>query len=105
MHGWEPPGDPSQPQDPDAEANAHARFEEAVAVWRERFPDVSVRTNSTSRHPAVAVTEEAERGAQLVVLGRHHSNRFAGFGFGSVTRAVLHYATVPVLVVPTDEEE
>ena len=38
-----------------------------------------------------------------MLIGRHASSRFTGFVFGSVTRAVLHYATVPVLVVPTDE--
>ena len=105
VHGWEPPGDPAQGQDPAAEESAHARFGDSVAQWRERFPEVEVRTRTTSEHPALTVLDEAEKGrAQLIVLGRHHSNRFAGFGFGSVTRAVLHYAEVPVLVVPTDEE-
>lgn len=107
VHGWEPPGAP--PVDGAAgeerATESHQRFEAVVARWRERFPDVDVRTRATSLHPAVAVVEEAEAGAQLVLLGRHHSNRFAGFGFGSVTRAVLHYAGVPVLVVPTDDGE
>ncbi len=51
----------------------------------------------------MAVLDAAEQ-AQLVVLGRHKDSRFSGFGFGSVTRAVLHYTTCPVLVVPTDAD-
>lgn len=107
MHGWEAPSaEPTDGATIGGEAEAHARFEETVSTWRERFPDVDVRTRTSSRHPALAVLEEAEAaGAQLVLLGRHHSNRFAGFGFGSVTRAVLHYTEVPVLVVPTDADE
>jgi len=105
VHGWEPPGTPpAEAHDVETEGDAHARFEAAVTVWRNRFPAVNARTSATSKHPAVAVLDEADSGAQLVLLGRHHSNRFAGFGFGSVTRAVLHYAHVPVLVVPTDED-
>jgi nucleotide-binding universal stress UspA family protein len=107
VHGWEAPSaEPTDGAPIAGEAEAHARFEDAVAKWRERFPDVDVRVHTSSTHPALAVLQEAEAaGAQLVILGRHHSNRFAGFGFGSVTRAVLHYTEVPVLVVPTDEDE
>jgi nucleotide-binding universal stress UspA family protein len=105
VHGWEPPGAPPVETGPgEGAAQAHERFEAVVAQWRERFPEVGVRTRAVDTHPVVAVLEEAEPGAQLVLLGRHHSNRFAGFGFGSVTRAVLHYAERPVLVVPTDDE-
>ena len=50
--------------------------------------------------PAFGILEQGLR-AQLVVLGRHTaSHRMAGFAFGSVTRAVLHYSTAPVAVVP-----
>ncbi len=75
--------------------------EKLLGPWRESFPRVAVTAHERAGHPAVAVLDVAE-GAQLVVLGRRNSSRFTGFGFGSVTRAVLHYATCPVLVVPTD---
>jgi nucleotide-binding universal stress UspA family protein len=106
VHGWEAPSaEPTDGAPIAGEAEAHARFEDTVSAWRERFPDVDVRLRTSSTHPALAVLQEAEAaGAQLVLLGRHHSNRFAGFGFGSVTRAVLHYTEVPVLVVPTDDD-
>ncbi len=86
------------------EREAHEQFEKSLAPWRERFPEVEVRAVTSSHHPAIAVLNEAEKGAQLVILGRHAASRFTGFVFGSVTRAVLHYAEVPVLVVPTDDD-
>jgi nucleotide-binding universal stress UspA family protein len=45
---------------------------------------------------------EAAEEAQVVVLGRHPAGMFGGFAFGSVARAVLHYAEVPVIAVPSD---
>jgi nucleotide-binding universal stress UspA family protein len=105
VHGWEAPSAPVWTDSPldEWEREAHEQFEKALAPWRARFHDVELRTVVSSHHPAIAVLNEAEKAAQLVVLGRHASSRFTGFVFGSVTRAVLHYAAVPVLVVPTDE--
>jgi nucleotide-binding universal stress UspA family protein len=100
------PGDSQEaPEFADAEAALAVRRETEALVdsWHQRFPEVPVEVVHSTAHPAVAVLDAAERG-QLVLLGRHTSNRFAGFGFGSVTRAVLHYVTCPVMVVPTDED-
>ena len=105
VHGWEAPGSGTWTDSPldEWEREAHEKFEQSLVPWRERFPRVDLRPVTSSHHPAIAVLNEAEKGAQLVVLGRHASSRFTGFVFGSVTRAVLHYAAVPVLVVPTEE--
>ena len=105
VHGWEAPSGAGWSDTPveEWETEAHAEFGRTIEPWRGRFPDVEVRPVISSHHPAMAVLDAAEQGAQLVVLGRHASSRFTGFVFGSVTRAVLHYSTVPVLVVPTDE--
>jgi len=100
------PGDSQEsPEFADAEAALAVRRETEALVdsWHRRFPEVPVEVVHSTAHPAVAVLDASERG-QLVLLGRHTSNRFAGFGFGSVTRAVLHYVTCPVMVVPTDED-
>lgn len=107
VHGWEAPGAPVWTDAPldEWEREAHEEFQKVLAGWRSRFPDVEVRQVPSSHHPAVAVLDAAEEGAQLVVLGRHETSAMTGFAFGSVTRAVLHYATVPVLVVPTGEEQ
>ncbi len=105
VHGWEAPSTPVWTDGPldEWEREAHERFRAAVDPWAKRFPGVELHTATTSRHPAIAVLDEAEKGAQLVILGRHAASRFTGFVFGSVTRAVLHYSAVPVLVVPTEE--
>ena len=107
VHGWQAPpaysweadvvtGDTSQ-----WEQETHAKFDKVVALWRERFPEVEVDTVHSHSHPAMAVLDAAEQ-AQLVVLGRHGDGKLGGFPFGSVTRAVLHYSTCPVMVVPAE---
>jgi nucleotide-binding universal stress UspA family protein len=105
VHGWEAPSSlwTDSPVD-EWEREAHEQFLEVLEPWRLRFGAVELRPVTSSHHPAIAVLAEAEKGAQVVVLGRHASSRFTGFVFGSVTRAVLHYSEVPVLVVPTDED-
>ncbi|QNN51523.1 universal stress protein [Nocardioides mesophilus] len=80
-----------------------AALEGFLEAWRHRFPEVEVSAHDRAGHPAVVVLDAAAD-AQLVILGRRNSSRFSGFGFGSVTRAVLHYAECPVLVVPTDAD-
>ncbi len=108
VHGWETPasslmGGPAVDEGvAQWKADARAEFDEVVEAWAKRFPHVRLSTVRSDLHPATAVLEAAER-AQLLILGRHASSRFSGFAFGSVTRAVLHYADCPVLVVPTDE--
>jgi len=74
-------------------------LEEAVTAMQEQFPDVST-TVTTGAGDAASVLLEHADGAQLLVMGRHHSNHF-GFGLGSQTRNVLHHSETPVLVVPT----
>jgi len=106
VHGWEAPGAPVWSDSPvdEWERESHERFHALLVHWRERYPDVDLRPVASSHHPAMAVLDEAEKDGQLVVLGRRSSHRTLGFPFGSVTRAVLHYSTVPVLVVPTAED-
>ena len=101
VHGWEPPSSPAAPAEVAAlERGSHDRFAGVVDAWEKRFSTVEVRRVASDQHPAVAVLDAAD--AQLLVLGRRRQSGFSGFGFGSVTRAVLHYASCPVLVVPAD---
>jgi nucleotide-binding universal stress UspA family protein len=86
---------------------------EFLASWRDRFPDVKVAVRAEVAQPASAVLDAVEPGgeprvvqgpgpAQMVVLGRHTGrHHFGGFTLGSTARAVLHYARVPVAVVPS----
>lgn len=87
--------------------------EEFLAPWRARFPDLKVSVRAEVGQPASALLDAVEPGkepetsgplgpAQMVVLGRHTGrHHFGGFTLGSTARAVLHYARVPVAVVPT----
>lgn len=110
VHGWETPA----PYTWDAGAATDAvteldeqiarAFDAWLATWVERYPDVVVRPMRTHKHPAAAILDAAHE-AQLVVLGRHPAGVFGGFAFGSVARAVLHYAETPVVTVPSDEDE
>jgi nucleotide-binding universal stress UspA family protein len=105
VHGWEAPGAPVWTDSPvdEWERESHEQFRTVLGPWRERFPGVELRDVTSSHHPAVALVDEAERSGQLIMVGRRSPHRSLGFPFGSVTRAVLHYATTPVLVVPTPE--
>jgi nucleotide-binding universal stress UspA family protein len=99
MYSWE-----AEPEvTDDWQAAAYAAFESMLDAWRVRYPEVEASSVQASAHPAMAILDAAEK-AQLVVLGRHRVRKMAGLALGSVTRAVLHYAECPVLVVPTGEE-
>ena len=108
VHGWELPtvlaGDRAKVAETaqEWERKAEDRFREVVSTWRERYPEVDVRAVHVRDHPADAILDVA-REAQLVVLGRHRTGFFGGLAFGSVARAVLHYAECPVLVVPSED--
>jgi len=74
------------------------RVDNAVAPLREEFPEVPVEILDLPGHPSGVLLDASER-AQLLVLGRHHEGLY-GFGIGSTARGVLHYAEIPVAVVP-----
>lgn len=91
---------------------------EFLRSWRERFPQVQVACRAEVAQPAAALLDavepprptepgdppedaDAPAGAQMLVVGRHTGrHHFGGFTVGSTARAVLHYARVPVAVVP-----
>lgn len=108
VHGWETPAVFSWDADVisgavrEHDREGERRFDEFLATWTRRFPDVVVRPMRRHVHPATAILEAAEE-AQLVVLGRHQPGVLGGFAYGSVARAVLHYADTPVLVVPSED--
>ena len=75
-----------------------ARLVEALAPWRERYPQVTVETVTVPARPAAALVEASER-AQLLVVGARGRGGFTGLLLGSVSQAVVHHAACPVLVV------
>ncbi|HET6314829.1 MAG TPA: universal stress protein, partial [Chloroflexota bacterium] len=84
--------------EPPAPAKVEAWLSEAVAGWREKFPDVEVYPEVVREQP-VAGLVLAATDQKLLVVG-HRSRRRVG-ALGSVTQGVLHHATCPVAVVPT----
>jgi len=73
---------------------------EALAGWREKYPDVEVHSAVVRDHPAEGLTAWASS-ARLLVVGSRGRHALVGTLLGSVSQAVLHHATCPVAVVPT----
>ncbi|TCN31192.1 nucleotide-binding universal stress UspA family protein [Kribbella orskensis] len=78
---------------------ARHRLDSVAEQWQRKHPEVHLDQQLRQSHPVPALLDTAEStGAQLIVIGgRHH--RMSGLMLGSVTRGVLHHATVPVAVV------
>ncbi|MCX4767552.1 universal stress protein [Streptomyces sp. NBC_01275] len=74
---------------------------EAVAPWRERFPDVPVVEHVEMGSAGQVLLAVAGR-AQLMVVGRRVHRTAVGARIGSVAHGVLHHADCPVAVVPHD---
>ncbi|MDT6982271.1 universal stress protein [Streptomyces lusitanus] len=72
---------------------------EALAPWRERFPDVHV-VEHVEMGSAGQVLLSVSGTAQLMVVGRRARRSAVGARIGSVAHGVLHHADCPVAVVP-----
>jgi nucleotide-binding universal stress UspA family protein len=70
---------------------------ERLCGWRDRYPDVAVHKIVVSDRPAPRLLEQAQT-AQLVVVGSHGRGGFPGMLLGSVGRAVVNSARIPVIV-------
>jgi nucleotide-binding universal stress UspA family protein len=74
---------------------------EALAGWRDKFPDVSVQRQVVHGRVRRTIIEATEQ-AQLAVMGSRGAGGFAGLLLGSVSQAVLHHAACPLVIVPSD---
>lgn len=86
--------------EPPAPTRAEAWLSETLAGWQEKYPDVVVGSGVVRQHPAEGLVAVAAV-AQLLVVGNRGRHAIAGTLLGSVSQAVLHHATCPVAVVPT----
>lgn len=82
-----------------APPRAEERLSEALAGWRERYPDVEVHSGVVREHPAAGLLA-ASAAQHLLVVGTRREPALVGSMLGSVTQAVLHHATCPVVVIP-----
>jgi nucleotide-binding universal stress UspA family protein len=72
---------------------------EALAGWREQYPDVRL-TSAVVHGDAASVLVTKATNSRLLVVGRHGRTPRLGALLGSVSQAVIHKATRPVAVVP-----
>lgn len=70
---------------------------ERLAGFQERYPDVTVKRVVVCDRPSHQLLKHAKK-AQLVVVGSHGRGGFTGMLLGSVARAVVNTARVPVIV-------
>jgi nucleotide-binding universal stress UspA family protein len=100
-HGRDlPAGDGLSPSGGEVQTGPEANgLAEALEPYAQAFPDVAVSVVDLPGHPLSVLLDEVGP-AQLLVLGRNGGGRREGFPFGSVAHAVLHYADIPVAIVP-----
>ncbi|GAA2883314.1 universal stress protein [Streptosporangium fragile] len=71
---------------------------EALAPWREKYPEVDVVETVVRGHPVPAI-EKASATADLVVVGSRGRSALGAALLGSVSHGVLHHVHCPVAVV------
>jgi len=81
----------------DWQAEAERSLAEYLAGWQERYPDVEVHRLVVPDHPGRELIAHSES-AQLVVVGSHGRGLLGVMLFGSVSNAVVHSVTTPVIV-------
>ncbi len=70
------------------------------------FPNLLVEVEFISQRPADALIAVAKaRGAETIAVGHGGKGPLRAALLGNVTYEIVHRSTIPVLVVPNDEED
>jgi nucleotide-binding universal stress UspA family protein len=80
------------------EQEAALLVSQALAGWREKYPDVTVEERAAPVIAIEAAMVNASTNAGLMVVGSRGRGGFTGLALGSVSQALLHHGHCPVLV-------
>lgn len=73
-------------------------FDELVAAWQDKYPELEISARAVADHPAAALAL-AGRDAQLVVVGSRGRGAVRGLLLGSVSQHLLRHCAATVAVV------
>jgi nucleotide-binding universal stress UspA family protein len=77
---------------------------DALAPWRDKFPDVEVEAVAADGHTAEVLTGLSAT-ARLLIVGTRGHGGFSGLLLGSVSQQLLHHAQCPVMIAHSPEAE
>jgi nucleotide-binding universal stress UspA family protein len=76
------------------------------AEIEDSYPSLSVEVEFVAQRPADALIAVAEsHSAEAIAVGHGGKGPLRGALLGNVTYEIVHRSTIPVLVVPNDEED
>lgn len=101
QHSWWGPGawEFPNPDFEDLRSDLDRWLAGQLAEPQRRYPGITMRRSIVRDQPARRLVESPEH-PQLIVVGSHGNGGFAGMLLGSVSRAVVQSARVPVIVAP-----
>lgn len=78
-------------------------LDHVAAEWGKEYPAVSVSTSAIEDYPSRTLLEMAAD-AQLIVVGSRSRGAISPLFMGSTSRAILHRAEIPTIIVPANDD-
>jgi nucleotide-binding universal stress UspA family protein len=75
------------------------QFDDQVAAWREKYPQLEITAEAVMEHPAAALIRLGAT-TQLLVAGSRGQGALRGMLLGSVSQHLLRHAACDVAIVP-----
>ncbi|MCU7724884.1 universal stress protein [Actinoplanes sp. KI2] len=80
-------------------ADERRQFDDHVAAWREKYPQLDIAAEAVMEHPAAALTRLSAT-TQLMVAGSRGRGALRGMLLGSVSQHLLRHSACDVAIVP-----